>query len=186
MSKKRPKAPRKEEEKKSEQELQQEYEETVSLMTPLQLERWNFIIAVTNSSKEIGLFFNGNCMYCYLNNGKIVNGVFQTGSKKVFHFYCCKKHYRNIEISLNNSQAQHDAQWEKVKEYHRKKPRRDGISKKMNRICERCFVRSQDMKKCAGCTTAYYCSVVCQKQDWKKHKKMCKVYRKTINKAVRI
>jgi hypothetical protein len=31
------------------------------------------------------------------------------------------------------------------------------------------------IKTCTGCKKVRYCSEVCQKKDWKKHKKVCKV-----------
>src|SRR6185437_7950168 len=39
--------------------------------------------------------------------------------------------------------------------------------------CDGCQERTLPLKKCSGCNAATYCSVVCQKSDWKKHKKKC-------------
>jgi hypothetical protein len=41
--------------------------------------------------------------------------------------------------------------------------------------CECCQKKGTDVKlnACSRCMTAYYCSVACQKQDWKQHKKTC-------------
>ncbi len=37
--------------------------------------------------------------------------------------------------------------------------------------CELC--RSKTMKMCSECYKANYCSVMCQKRDWKNHKNIC-------------
>ena len=41
--------------------------------------------------------------------------------------------------------------------------------------CGVCFKNDeqQKLKKCSKCQNMYYCSVECQKKDWKKHKKIC-------------
>ena len=39
--------------------------------------------------------------------------------------------------------------------------------------CSICY--KQTNKKCKKCFTIYYCSKVCQKKDWKQHKKICKI-----------
>lgn len=36
-------------------------------------------------------------------------------------------------------------------------------------VCE----KSGEMHRCGGCKCAIYCSVECQKQDWKNHKNLC-------------
>ena len=41
--------------------------------------------------------------------------------------------------------------------------------------CACCEQKGADVKlqACSGCTTTYYCSTTCQKQDWKQHKQTC-------------
>jgi len=34
---------------------------------------------------------------------------------------------------------------------------------------------TKNLKYCSGCKKIQYCSTSCQKNDWKKHKKICKV-----------
>lgn len=39
-----------------------------------------------------------------------------------------------------------------------------------------CFIcNSYTNMKCKGCRKVYYCSNLCQKEDWKKHKLLCQV-----------
>ncbi len=43
------------------------------------------------------------------------------------------------------------------------------------RFCSRCGISSLDLLRCSKCKSVYYCSVACQKLDWKRvHKKSCK------------
>jgi len=39
--------------------------------------------------------------------------------------------------------------------------------------CENCGLYGEKLKKCSGCLKAHYCSDLCQKEDWKRHKKEC-------------
>jgi hypothetical protein len=42
------------------------------------------------------------------------------------------------------------------------------------RICAMChFIPQRTMSKCSICMHAYYCSIECQKKDWKEHRKIC-------------
>ena len=53
---------------------------------------------------------------------------------------------------------------------------RMSANRKISRICQGCQ-KSQDdaapFKNCSGCWRAHYCSVLCQKSDWKRHKPTC-------------
>mgnify|MGYP006273442139 CR=1 FL=1 len=40
-------------------------------------------------------------------------------------------------------------------------------------ICPICQQRNVKLQACSRCRRAFYCSVACQKQDWKKHKATC-------------
>lgn len=43
-------------------------------------------------------------------------------------------------------------------------------------VCNKCHIRGNDHKKCAGCKQVLYCSRECQKSDWNAgHKQMCPV-----------
>ena len=41
-------------------------------------------------------------------------------------------------------------------------------------ICVYCKKPADNMKKCSKCRVMHYCSVDCQKADWKTHKLICK------------
>ncbi len=45
-----------------------------------------------------------------------------------------------------------------------------------------CFVcgNKTNLKKCAGCKVASYCSIVCQRKAWITHKQECKALQKTL------
>ncbi|CAG2117223.1 unnamed protein product, partial [Medioppia subpectinata] len=46
-----------------------------------------------------------------------------------------------------------------------------------DKYCDNCMKRSDQLKKCSKCLRMYYCSIECQKNDWKYHKNECKLYR---------
>ena len=41
-------------------------------------------------------------------------------------------------------------------------------------ICQACCVAGDGYKLCSGCKAIFYCSPQCQKEDWPRHKPMCK------------
>ena len=47
--------------------------------------------------------------------------------------------------------------------------------KRAMRVCEKCGKEAEKMKKCSVCKLVRYCSEECQLEDWKKHKKKCKL-----------
>jgi hypothetical protein len=47
--------------------------------------------------------------------------------------------------------------------------------KKIPNLCGSCNVIKEKLLKCSRCKSVYYCSVECQKIDWKKHKLDCVV-----------
>lgn len=44
-------------------------------------------------------------------------------------------------------------------------------------ICNKCKVIKPDIKQCSGCKMVRYCSLECQKSDWKNHKPCCLSHR---------
>ena len=45
-------------------------------------------------------------------------------------------------------------------------------------LCARCGVQSNDtLKRCSKCKLVYYCTVDCQRADWKKHKVVCGLFK---------
>ncbi len=47
------------------------------------------------------------------------------------------------------------------------------INLALTKRCTICEKTSQDMSSCGRCFTRYYCSIECQKRDWKDHKPEC-------------
>ena len=43
--------------------------------------------------------------------------------------------------------------------------------------CNHCEKKSQELQQCSGCALVFYCDQKCQKNDWKKHKKLCIPYK---------
>lgn len=41
-------------------------------------------------------------------------------------------------------------------------------------VCDSCRQSKGQLRKCSVCHSAQYCSVECQKADWKEHKLVCK------------
>eukprot|EP01130_Rhizamoeba_saxonica_P003838 TRINITY_DN1591_c0_g1_i1.p1 TRINITY_DN1591_c0_g1~~TRINITY_DN1591_c0_g1_i1.p1 ORF type:complete len:171 (+),score=26.15 TRINITY_DN1591_c0_g1_i1:45-515(+) len=39
-------------------------------------------------------------------------------------------------------------------------------------VCEKCD-KSRDLNACGNCESVFYCSVACQKSDWRHHKPLC-------------
>ena len=50
---------------------------------------------------------------------------------------------------------------------------------KKDKECELSSCANISIKRCSACNSVYYCSVACQKQDWKFHKRTCVKKRKT-------
>jgi hypothetical protein len=44
----------------------------------------------------------------------------------------------------------------------------------LNAKCAKCGLQNVKFKKCSGCIASRYCSVDCQRADWKEHKPICK------------
>ena len=44
--------------------------------------------------------------------------------------------------------------------------------------CDNCLMEDNSLKKCLKCLRMYYCDKNCQINDWKYHKKECKIYAK--------
>ncbi|CAM6120160.1 unnamed protein product [Calypogeia fissa] len=44
-----------------------------------------------------------------------------------------------------------------------------------NLRCDGCFIFSDNLLRCSACKTVRYCSVVCQRREWKLHKGECKI-----------
>lgn len=44
----------------------------------------------------------------------------------------------------------------------------------MSQYCSACGEQGEDLKRCAGCKTTLYCSKMCQRNHWRKHKAECK------------
>jgi len=56
--------------------------------------------------------------------------------------------------------------------------------KKKLRLCTNCKTPSYNLKRCSKCKKKWYCSVECQKKNWKFHKKNCKKIHKTLMKNI--
>ena len=58
-----------------------------------------------------------------------------------------------------------------AEQFH-KMEQRLGLQEAAQKVCSHCK-QSRVRSKCTVCLTAYYCSAVCQKRDWKAHKPKC-------------
>ena len=67
----------------------------------------------------------------------------------------------------------------------------DSVSLHLVPVCAACGDKQSttSLKICSSCKLVHYCSVDCQRQDWKEHKSICKetkILRKTYEKAERV
>jgi len=88
--------------------------------------------------------------------------------------YFCDNHKKTI---LNSLDDKTEYIKRKAKKYFDEIIHEDNWNQKRitddNHQCEHC--NKKDCKlKCSQCLYSYYCSTVCQKQDWKNHKIICK------------
>jgi hypothetical protein len=49
--------------------------------------------------------------------------------------------------------------------------------KVFSKHCDKCMKTSERLKVCNSCKMARYCTVECQREDWKRHKDFCRGYR---------
>jgi TPR repeat protein len=93
---------------------------------------------------------------------------------KIFTFLCIKSklnfynaiYYGKKYIKLSET-----------KEFH--KGKREDVQKVLARLssmCRVCGKQGEGYKCCSKCTCVYYCSIECQRKDWKEcgHKEKCK------------
>ena len=52
--------------------------------------------------------------------------------------------------------------------------------------CSMCGILTNDLKQCGNCKKVSYCSIKCQKDDWVKHKQVCKKKIKSIENIISI
>jgi hypothetical protein len=94
-------------------------------------------------------------------------------------YYCNKKCQKNNwSIHSKDCKVKHDLPTEEIDDFF--DPSIINIPKIIphQRICEYCLKsepENERYSKCGKCKTARYCSVECQKHDWKVHKKICSV-----------
>eukprot|EP01084_Bolivina_argentea_P122286 216702_1 len=73
----------------------------------------------------------------------------------------------NFFVTLNNDSESNDS------DYYDTTCSSDSNDKIQSNIC--CVCSESTTQRCSGCKSVYYCSAKCQKQDWKMHKKQCKI-----------
>jgi hypothetical protein len=94
---------------------------------------------------------------CILNNPKAINNLV-SGAHEEFSRI-------NEENRVANSEENRVTNSEEAK---------DSIYADKNCLfC--CKVSESKLQKCSKCLKAYYCNVECQRRDWSKHKKLCKI-----------
>ena len=47
------------------------------------------------------------------------------------------------------------------------------LEKPETNLCDNPVCFNYEVKPCSGCRLVYYCSIECQKLDWKNHKQLC-------------
>jgi hypothetical protein len=58
---------------------------------------------------------------------------------------------------------------------------RASLSSTASHTCSTCMRYFETIKTCAGCHNQSYCSVPCQKKNWKVHKNICTVIKSSNN-----
>ena len=54
----------------------------------------------------------------------------------------------------------------------------------MINICEEEFCKNEAKNQCSQCKKAFYCSRICQKQDWSNHKLICSTKKELIHEKI--
>lgn len=53
------------------------------------------------------------------------------------------------------------------------------------KVCHNCLIKSsEDFLVCAGCQIQAYCTISCQRADWKTHKLHCQRNKRSFDKAI--
>lgn len=74
-------------------------------------------------------------------------------------------------ISLNHSTHHLNCSEKCLKKGRKNARQREELEVKIK--CNNCQSMKDSMKKCGRCKRVYYCSIECQKNNWKDHKKDC-------------
>lgn len=131
--------------------------ETAIIMIFKKSEHYNKDVVVKNLLK-VGLKLT------YLKNLLLLNGslfVVPNGVKKK------EMCFEVIPVKENISETKRNKMYRKFNNNFKKQFYR-------LKFCAHCSERGKKFKYCSKCKICYYCSLECQKKDWKIHKKICK------------
>ncbi|EAR99605.1 Serine/Threonine kinase domain protein (macronuclear) [Tetrahymena thermophila SB210] len=94
---------------------------------------------------------------------------------------------RNILEQIALDQLEEEETQKKLEESKSIQNSQSSQSKNTNtKLCQNCKQQDKKVSSCAGCKEVYYCSVECQKADWKNHKKPCQIKQEEIKEIQRL
>ena len=122
--------------------------------TPIDMDKALACFVLAAEQKHMSAIYVATVIY--------TNRVLKGGRKSMYEaIYYCRKYIKLSET-------------EKFNEVHKKKITE--ILSDLSSMCRVCGKKGERYKQCSRCTCVYYCSVDCQRKDWKEngHKEECK------------
>tara|TARA_Y100000590_G_C15712753_1_gene1010850 strand:- start:426 stop:1256 length:831 start_codon:yes stop_codon:yes gene_type:complete len=111
--------------------------------------------------------FTGNIKPQIYKNKQSYFNYISTNFGKIEDFRLCSEMEIKFQIQIDNRLSI-------INKKYKHKIYSKSVLKMNKNYCNNCYTNHILLSKCSKCKKVYYCSVYCQKLDWKEHKKICK------------